>query len=114
MLTVYGIHSFLQYVFLFEISSFLAHSSGLCYNTGNRPSCILGGGKRRQSANNRTHATDLGKEPCRAPCGRCAWLCINRTWKKRSGRDECGIFFDHSLVGWAVPSPVALKARHWG
>src|ERR1700683_5624828 len=38
---------------------------------------------------------------------------IGRTWKKRSRRDESGIFFDHSLFGWAVPA-LALKARHWG
>jgi hypothetical protein len=45
----------------------LAPFARLRYNKGNRPSCNLGGGKHRQSANHRNHATALGKEPCRAP-----------------------------------------------
>ena len=65
----------------FENASFLAPYGHLRYNKGNRPSCILGGGKHRQSVNQRSRATALGKEPCRFFCGRCAWLCIGRTWK---------------------------------
>ena len=93
----------------------LAAFRTLCYNTGNRPSYNLGGGKHHQSANQRIHAAAFARNPVAPSCGRRVWLCIDRMWKKRTGRGECGIFLQ-LLTRWmgGPLSLVAFKARHWG
>src|ERR1700735_2150309 len=86
----------------------LAAFRTLCYNTGNRPSCILGG------ANQRIHAAAFARNPVALPAVAAYGLVSAGRGRNAPAVTSAGFFFNHSLVGWAVPSPWWRSKRATG
>jgi hypothetical protein len=93
----------------------LRHSPASAITTPTAHPATSAVGKTARRRIKGTCSAALGKEPCRALLRFAAYGLYRPDVEERTGRDECGIFFDHSLVGWAVPSPPGgAEGATWG
>src|ERR1700728_573470 len=105
---------FWQCFFVSELVPSLRHSPASAITTPTAHPATSAVGKTARRRINGACTAALGKEPCRALLRFAAHGLYRPDVEERTGRDECGIFFDHSLVGWAVPSPRWRSKRATG